>query len=182
MVFKRRTAAFGLVLVAAVGVGGCGSANSNGTPAADQSPSQPITSIAPPPTTTPSKAPTRVAVPEAKAKPALKPPPAPPAPQRSIRVAPTKSPSPIQPPRVLAGTISINNYSFVAPAYVSPGARITVLDKDNIAHSVTSDQGSFFNVIVQPGHSATFFAPRSPGRYAFHCIYHGEMHGILIVR
>lgn len=184
MVFKRRTAALGLVLIAAIGVGGCGSTSSNSTPAANQTPSQPITSPAVPATSAPSKAPTTAAAakPKTRPKPTPKALPTLRAPQPSTRITPPKSPTPVPPPRVLAGTITINNYSFAAPSYVSPGARITVFNKDNVAHSVTSDQGSFFNVIVQPGHSATFTAPRSLGHYAFHCIYHGNMHGTLTVR
>ncbi|GAC1595508.1 MAG: hypothetical protein NVS3B21_18580 [Acidimicrobiales bacterium] len=59
---------------------------------------------------------------------------------------------------------------------------MTVTNRDPVAHTVTSDTSGQFNVNVQPGATATFTAPKSPGTYKFHCIYHGNMHGTLVVK
>ena len=64
---------------------------------------------------------------------------------------------------------------------VSPGATVMVHNMDQTAHTVTSDQSGLFNVNVPAGSMATFTAPKTPGKYAYHCIYHGNMHGVLTV-
>jgi plastocyanin len=38
------------------------------------------------------------------------------------------------------------------------------------------------NVTVGPGDSATFTAPNKPGNYKFHCTFHSNMHGTLVVK
>jgi plastocyanin len=48
-------------------------------------------------------------------------------------------------------------------------------------HTVTSDDGKSFDVTVNPGKTATFTAPSSPGTYKFHCKIHSSMHGTLTV-
>ncbi len=79
-------------------------------------------------------------------------------------------------------TISIQNYAYQGPASVAPGAMITVTNMDSAAHTVTSDEGSVFDVVVKPAQSVTFKAPTAPGTYKYHCTYHGNMHGTLVVK
>ena len=64
---------------------------------------------------------------------------------------------------------------------MSPGARITVTNKDSEAHTVTADAGGAFDVVVPPGASKTFQAPGKAGAYRYHCTYHANMHGTLTV-
>lgn len=85
-------------------------------------------------------------------------------------------------PRSGSAAIGIQSFSYTTPASVTPGATVTVTNHDSVAHTVTSDTSGQFNVNVQPGGSATFTAPNSPGTYKFHCIYHGNMHGTLVVK
>lgn len=85
-------------------------------------------------------------------------------------------------PQAGSAAIGIQSFSYATPASVSPGANVTVTNHDSVAHTVTSDTGGQFNVNVQPGGTATFRAPNSPGTYKFHCIYHGNMHGTLVVK
>ncbi len=56
------------------------------------------------------------------------------------------------------------------------------MNMDSTAHTVTSDEGSAFDVPVKPGESMTFKAPTTPGTYKYHCTYHGNMHGTLVVK
>lgn len=65
---------------------------------------------------------------------------------------------------------------------MSPGATVLVINKDNAAHTVTADSGNAFDGKATPGQTTSFTAPTKPGSYAFHCDYHGNMHGTLVVK
>ena len=79
--------------------------------------------------------------------------------------------------------ITIMNFGFQEPASVAPGATLTITNMDAATHTVTSDDGSSFNVTVKGnGGTATFTAPAQPGSYPFHCTFHAEMHGTLVVK
>ena len=81
-----------------------------------------------------------------------------------------------------AVVIHISKFMYQTPASVSPGATVTVMNMDGEAHTVTADSGSAFDVKAAPGASTTFTAPTKPGTYAFHCTYHSNMHGMLVVK
>lgn len=76
--------------------------------------------------------------------------------------------------------IHIKDFDYNAVT-VSPGATVTVHNMDEVAHTVTSDQSGLFNVKVPAGGTVTFKAPMQPGQYAYHCLYHANMHGTLSV-
>jgi plastocyanin len=77
--------------------------------------------------------------------------------------------------------ISNNNYSVPPP--VSPGARISVVNNDEAAHSVTADVNGAFDIRISGGGGTeTLTAPTAPGTYPFHCKYHENMHGTLTVQ
>ena len=78
--------------------------------------------------------------------------------------------------------ISIADMKFSAPLTVTPGATVTVVNSDNVEHTVTADSGNAFNVEIGDAGTATFTAPTQPGTYAYHCTYHPSMHGQLIVQ
>ena len=80
-----------------------------------------------------------------------------------------------------ASTITIKSFSFTPPDSVSPGATITVDNKDGTDHTVTSDTGNAFDDAASPG-TSTFTAPTKPGSYPFHCTIHPSMHGTLVVK
>ena len=65
---------------------------------------------------------------------------------------------------------------------MAPGATVSVMNMDSENHTVTSDAGSAFNVKATAGTTVTFTAPSKPGSYPFHCEYHANMHGVLVVR
>jgi len=79
-----------------------------------------------------------------------------------------------------AAMITIKDFAFTTPSKVSPGAKVTVENKDSVAHTVTADTGNAFDDQAGPGKS-TFTAPTTPGTYSFHCSIHPEMHGVLVV-
>lgn len=79
-----------------------------------------------------------------------------------------------------AGTITISNFLYEVPVSAQPGETITVHNNDSVEHSVTADDGSF-SVDIPANGTATFTAPAQAGTFAFHCTYHPQMHGTLIV-
>ncbi len=82
-----------------------------------------------------------------------------------------------------SATITIKNFEYGAPVTVAPGAVVAVTNMDAAGHTVTVDQGQAFDVDVRgSGGTGTFTAPAEPGSYAFHCKYHPNMHGTLIVK
>ena len=77
--------------------------------------------------------------------------------------------------------ITIKDFTFTGPSSVAPGTKVTVKNDDSEAHTVTADQGSAFDVKIDPGKTATFTAPATAGSYKFHCTFHSNMHGTLTV-
>jgi plastocyanin len=82
-----------------------------------------------------------------------------------------------------APAITIKDFEYGPPMTVAPGAVVTVTNMDSAGHTVTADQGQAFDVDVQgSGGTATFTAPSAPGSYPYHCTYHPNMRGTLIVK
>jgi plastocyanin len=81
-----------------------------------------------------------------------------------------------------ATTIMIENFSYATPGSVGPGATVSVMNMDGDAHTVTSDTDGAFAVTVSASSTATFTAPATAGTYDFHCDYHSNMHGTLVVK
>ncbi|WAH98952.1 cupredoxin domain-containing protein [Arthrobacter sp. MMS18-M83] len=80
-------------------------------------------------------------------------------------------------------TITIKNFGYQGPVSVSPGAKVMVKNEDAQAHTVTSDDGKAFDAAVDGGGgTAHFTAPSAPGSYPYHCAYHSNMHGTLVVK
>ncbi|MGH8888175.1 MAG: cupredoxin domain-containing protein [Acidothermaceae bacterium] len=80
-----------------------------------------------------------------------------------------------------SGVIVIKNFAYMVPASVAPSATVTVKNEDAIVHTVTADGGEFDDQATASS-STTFTAPAKPGSYPFHCKYHGNMHGVLVVK
>jgi plastocyanin len=81
-----------------------------------------------------------------------------------------------------ATMIMIQNFMYKTPASVDAGAMVSVMNMDGEAHTVTSDTAGAFSVPVPPGKTVTFTAPATAGSFAFHCEYHSNMHGTLVVK
>jgi plastocyanin len=77
--------------------------------------------------------------------------------------------------------IDILDFAYTGATSVKPGQMIMVTNDDPEAHTLTSDAGGLFSVTVPAGGSATFDAPTKPGSYSYHCSFHANMHGSLVV-
>ncbi|MFI5756266.1 cupredoxin domain-containing protein [Streptomyces sp. NPDC051569] len=80
--------------------------------------------------------------------------------------------------------ITINNFKFMpASITVSPGAKITVTNKDTTTHTLTAITGKAFNTgDIGVGKTVTFTAPKKAGTYKYMCTIHPFMKGTLIVK
>ena len=108
-----------------------------------------------------------------------------PAPSTSTSAQPSSATSPSEEASATTGqtvSITIEDFKYQTPATVAPGATVTVTNNDSASHTVTSDDGEAFDVTVPGNGSATFTAPSKPGAYAFHCTFHGNMQGTLVVK
>lgn len=94
--------------------------------------------------------------------------------------APTSAPATSRAPAAPAA-VTIKDLAFAVPATVPAGATVEVKNDDGEAHTVTADSGGSFDTMVAGNATASFSAPTKPGRYPFHCNYHGNMHGVLVV-
>lgn len=82
----------------------------------------------------------------------------------------------------------IRNYQFLPSTItVSIGARVTWLNRDNVAHTSTAPPPGVFTTqgawegIMAPGesYSQTF---NVPGRFEYYCRFHPYMRGAVVVR
>ncbi|WP_079124921.1 cupredoxin domain-containing protein [Streptomyces lushanensis] len=80
--------------------------------------------------------------------------------------------------------VTIDDFAFMPETLtVAPGARITVTNKDNSAHTVTATSGRAFDSgTVDAGRTVTFTAPAKAGVYPYICTIHPFMKGVLTVR
>ncbi|MDH6194244.1 plastocyanin [Mycobacterium frederiksbergense] len=78
--------------------------------------------------------------------------------------------------------ITIEGMGYSAPPTVAPGTQITIVNTDEVEHSVTSRTRGVFDVRVKGKGRATLTAPHEAGEYAFYCVYHPGMMGTLTVR
>ncbi|MFE7354865.1 cupredoxin family copper-binding protein [Streptomyces sp. NPDC057543] len=104
-------------------------------------------------------------------------------PSTSPSASASPSPSPVGKAR-----ITIKNFAFTPTQLTVPaGARITVVNEDAVAHTVTATAGAtngktFDTGDIAPGKTATFTAPVNPGTYPYICTIHPYMKGSLTVR
>lgn len=94
---------------------------------------------------------------------------------------PTSSAVPVTGP-VQGPAIAITALNFGDPLTVAPGTQVTVVNSDDVAHTVTSKVKGQFDVKVGGNAQTTFNAPTTPGRYPYYCVYHPGMVGVLIVQ
>ena len=96
--------------------------------------------------------------------------------------APTTASSSASSASTAKDAITIKNFSFAPSTItVAPGATVTVTNKDQVAHTITSSKGGFDTGDIGSGQSKTFTAPNSPGSYPYICSIHQYMTGTLVV-
>jgi len=84
-------------------------------------------------------------------------------------------------------TVTIVNFAFAPARFtVSPGERVTILNKDGVAHTFTAMPGagpsaSFNSGPIEPGGTKSVLAPTTAGTYPFYCSIHPFMTGAMTV-
>ncbi|AIJ11215.1 cupredoxin domain-containing protein [Streptomyces lividans] len=80
--------------------------------------------------------------------------------------------------------VTIKDFTFEpASLTVSPGAKVTVVNKDSTTHTLTASKGGSFDTgDIAPGKSATFTAPSTAGDFPYACTIHPFMKGTLTVQ
>jgi plastocyanin len=81
-----------------------------------------------------------------------------------------------------SAVITMQNTSFNVTGPVKAGATVNIKNNDSFTHTVTSDDGTSFDVSVDGGKTATITAPSKAGTYKFHCNIHSNMHATLTVQ
>ena len=82
-----------------------------------------------------------------------------------------------------AGGITISGFAFSGTLTVKPGQKVTVTNKDSVAHPLTDLASNQFDTgNIPAGGTGTFTAPAKPGSYPFGCRYHSNMKGTLTVQ
>jgi plastocyanin len=81
-------------------------------------------------------------------------------------------------------TITIKNFGYSGTMTVKPGAKVTVVNDDSTAHTLTDKATKKFDTgnIDGNGAKGTFTAPTKAGSYPFGCTYHPNMKGTLVVQ
>jgi plastocyanin len=81
-------------------------------------------------------------------------------------------------------TITIKNFAFSGTMTVKAGAKVTVVNDDSTAHTLTDKATKKFDTgnITGNGGKGTFTAPTKAGSYPFGCTYHPNMKGTLVVQ
>lgn len=80
-----------------------------------------------------------------------------------------------------AALITIVDFDYETTGTIEPGDEVTVVNQDDVMHTVTSDREGLFDVEVGAGEVATFTAPEEPGDYSYYCIPHPAMVSVLTV-
>jgi len=81
-----------------------------------------------------------------------------------------------------SATITIKNFAFSPDTLtVQPRARVTVVNRDTVTHTLTSTTRVFNTGDIAPGQTVTFTAPAARGTYPYLCLIHQYMTGTLIV-
>lgn len=79
--------------------------------------------------------------------------------------------------------ITIKDIAFSGTLTVKPGAKVTVVNNDSTAHTVTDKDTKMFDAgTIDGGGTSTFTAPDKPGKYPFGCNFHSQMKGTLVVQ
>lgn len=88
---------------------------------------------------------------------------------------------PATPPASGGNTINITGMTFPTNTTVAKGSKVIWNNKDGIAHTVTSDDGtSFSSGSLDPGGTFSYVA-NTVGSFPYHCNFHSGMKGTLTV-
>jgi plastocyanin len=87
-----------------------------------------------------------------------------------------------EPPAGGGTSVAIGNFAYVPPSLsVASGSTVTWTNNDEVAHTVTADDGnSFSSELLGRGRTFQLTAP-APGTYSYHCAVHPFMKATLTV-
>lgn len=91
------------------------------------------------------------------------------------------NPNPNPNPNPSAIDINITGMSFPATTTVKVGTTIVWKNKDAMAHTVTSDNGTTFSSGNLAAGADYSFKASSAGSFPYHCNYHSGMKGTIVV-
>jgi plastocyanin len=81
-----------------------------------------------------------------------------------------------------AAAVEIKGFAFNPPSIeVTAGTTVTWTNNDQAPHTATQDGGGFQSDKIDPGSSFSFTFD-TPGTYEYHCEYHPNMHGTVVVK
>jgi plastocyanin len=81
-----------------------------------------------------------------------------------------------------APSVTIVDFAFQQPTLtVNVGDTVTWTNNGSTAHTATSDTGAWDSAAVQNGASFSYQFT-SAGTFAYHCTFHSDMHGVIIVQ
>jgi plastocyanin len=81
-------------------------------------------------------------------------------------------------------TVIVQNQTYTPGTLnVTVGTTVTWINKDADDHTATSDTGSSvsFDLLLKGNGGSNTFTFTKAGSYAYHCNYHSDMHGIIVV-
>lgn len=81
-----------------------------------------------------------------------------------------------------APEIVISGFEYSTPESVIPGQTVIVRNQSSADHTVTSDTDGLFDIVVEEDDVGTLRVPDEPGTYTFHCDFHPNMRGTLMVK
>lgn len=101
----------------------------------------------------------------------------------------TPTPTPVPTPGILIQESTVHNVSIAAFQYnptsvtAKRGDVVVFRNRDGTPHTVTADNGVFDSgTIENEGRWELTTVNLAPGTYAYHCAFHPEMHGMLIIQ
>ena len=78
-------------------------------------------------------------------------------------------------------SVDISGMAFPTTTTVKIGTTIVWNNKDAMTHTVTSDDGSSFNSGNLASGASFSYQAKTAGSFPYHCNYHANMHGTLVV-
>ena len=78
-------------------------------------------------------------------------------------------------------TVDISGMAFPTTTIVKLGTTVVWNNKDAMAHTVTSDDGSSFSSGNLAAGASFSYLAKTAGSFSYHCNYHSNMVGTLIV-
>jgi plastocyanin len=67
------------------------------------------------------------------------------------------------------------------PIRVTVGSTVTWMNGTSLAHTATSDTGAWNTGAIAPGGSSSAVTFSTAGTFTYHCTFHADMHGSVIV-